>query len=251
MVVLLCSGWCGVQVFSAPVLLYQSVLIQPFLLLFLLFFSTSRFAVYEHNLLQLSSAQSLRSSPHLARRCHRKRSGHLRAPKTQRPSRPPLAFPYRRLYSSTSKLLCTLRGHLQDVNQVVVSLGGSRAISVPDGQTVRVWHIDNGAEQLVLRDHTSDAYGVAVPPDGNTTASASSDGTVKLWSTASGWYQATLTNHGGRAYEMAVHSWRESSNIIMTTMWVEWSLHLTEITWRTSGKKKKEWWYSRQTQAGC
>ena len=33
MVVLLCSGWCGVQVFSVPVLLYQSVLIQPFFII--------------------------------------------------------------------------------------------------------------------------------------------------------------------------------------------------------------------------
>ena len=50
-----------------------------------------------------------------------------------------------------------------------------------NGDTIRVWSLDNGSEQYSFNKHASAVTPIAVSPKGHTVASASVDGTILLW----------------------------------------------------------------------
>jgi WD40 repeat protein/serine/threonine protein kinase len=77
--------------------------------------------------------------------------------------------------------ILTLRGHTNEINEVVYSLDGHYLASSSDDQTVRVWDAADGRPLRTFRGHTHSAQGVSFSPDCRRLASSSLDGTVKIW----------------------------------------------------------------------
>ncbi|MBO1052359.1 MAG: hypothetical protein HEQ25_10280, partial [Dolichospermum sp. DET73] len=63
------------------------------------------------------------------------------------------------------RLLRTLSGHSGDVNAVAVTADGKWVISGSYDNTVKVWNLETGEEQLTLSGHSSWVYAVAVTAD--------------------------------------------------------------------------------------
>jgi len=78
----------------------------------------------------------------------------------------------------------TLKGHLDSVYSVAVSLDGSLIASASGDYTVRLWNTETGASVGAFEGHTNYAYTVCFSPDSSLVASGSRDASVRLWSTA-------------------------------------------------------------------
>ena len=89
-----------------------------------------------------------------------------------------------------ANLLLTLKGHINQVNNVVFSPDGKRLASVAFGRTikegaVKVWDAQTGQELLTLKGHTNVVSSVAFSPDGKRLASAGG-GRLKVWDAQTG-----------------------------------------------------------------
>ena len=69
---------------------------------------------------------------------------------------------------------------------------GKRVISGSSDNTVKVWNLETGVEQLTLTGHSSSVLAVAVTADGKRVISGSSDNTVKVWNLETGVEIATF-----------------------------------------------------------
>ena len=70
---------------------------------------------------------------------------------------------------------------LFDVTDVALDADGSRAYSVSEDGSLRVWDGRSGQALAVLHGHTGWVHSVAVSDDGETVATASNDSTVRVW----------------------------------------------------------------------
>jgi WD40 repeat protein len=75
----------------------------------------------------------------------------------------------------------TLRGHTDEVWQVVFSNDGTRLISVSDDRTARIWDVATGKQIGDPLKHDGPVWSVAMAPDGKIFATGSSDSTVSIW----------------------------------------------------------------------
>jgi WD40 repeat protein len=71
----------------------------------------------------------------------------------------------------------------------------SRRIASSDGQTVRVWDAETGAQLRQLRGHEDAVNSVAFSPDGRRIASCSGDRTVRVWDAQTGSELRQLRGH--------------------------------------------------------
>lgn len=73
-----------------------------------------------------------------------------------------------------------------DINRVVVTAAGQRAISASYDQTLKVWDLATGKCLQTLAGHSDSVTRVVVTPDEQLVISASSDQTLKVWNWATG-----------------------------------------------------------------
>jgi eukaryotic-like serine/threonine-protein kinase len=78
-----------------------------------------------------------------------------------------------------------LRGHVQDIEHVVVTPDGNYVITGSDDSTARVWKLADGTS-IELRGHHGPIETMTLSSDGKHLATAGTDGDVRLWEIASG-----------------------------------------------------------------
>ncbi|NER28350.1 MAG: hypothetical protein F6J89_12120, partial [Symploca sp. SIO1C4] len=85
------------------------------------------------------------------------------------------------LWSLEGKLLATLKGHQDQVNEVSFSPDGETIATASDDNTVKLWSKD-GTLNKTLGEHSDRVTSVSFSSDSQTLASVSEDKTVKIWS---------------------------------------------------------------------
>jgi WD40 repeat protein/methionine-rich copper-binding protein CopC len=128
-----------------------------------------------------------------------------------------------------------MRGtHLDIVNCVAYSPGGSLIASASRDGTIRLWRVSDGVLLRTLTGHTGSVNSVVFSPDGSLIASASSDRTIRLWRVSDGVLLRTLTGHTGDVNSVAfspdgsliasgsddrtVRLWRVSDGVLLRTL---------------------------------
>src|SRR4028119_1285081 len=101
-------------------------------------------------------------------------------------------------------LLRTLEGHSNSVNAVAVTADGKRAISGSSDNTLKIWDLTTGKEEVTLKGHNHWVNAVAVTEDGKRAISGSSDNTLKVWDLTTRDEQFTLTGHSDSVNAVAV-----------------------------------------------
>ena len=99
--------------------------------------------------------------------------------------------------------LQTLRGHNNNVYNLVFTPDGAQLFSSSGDLTIKLWDLESGQEIRTLTGHRHKVYGLALSPDGTLLASASADGLIKLWEVESGRELATLYSHSEFIYHLA------------------------------------------------
>ncbi|MBU0618365.1 MAG: serine/threonine protein kinase [Planctomycetes bacterium] len=80
----------------------------------------------------------------------------------------------------------TLRGHTDEVRDVVVSANGRRIYSASSDHTIRVWDAGTRREVATWSAHQETVCTLAVSPDGSRLASGGRDHMLRIWDTAGG-----------------------------------------------------------------
>ena len=92
-----------------------------------------------------------------------------------------------------------LKGHFGSVNAAAFSPDGSALASGSWDQTVKLWDIHSGREQMTFQGHSEGVVCLSFSPDGNLLASGSGErnmaGIVKVWSVSDGKERTTLKGH--------------------------------------------------------
>ncbi|HEY5923391.1 MAG TPA: protein kinase [Kofleriaceae bacterium] len=78
-----------------------------------------------------------------------------------------------------------LRGHIQDIEHVLVTPDGAYVITGSDDSTARVWKLADGTS-IELRGHDGPIETITLSSDGKHLATAGTDGDVRLWEIPSG-----------------------------------------------------------------
>ena len=106
-------------------------------------------------------------------------------------------FPFmnKRDNAATGQLLQTLTGHMDNVNSVAWSPGGTTLASGSSDNTVKIWNATTGQLLRTLTGHNADVWSVAWSPDGTTLASGGWDDTVQIWNADTGQAMQNLTGH--------------------------------------------------------
>jgi hypothetical protein len=84
------------------------------------------------------------------------------------------------IISGPTGFLRTLEGHTGEIRALAISADGRQALSGSVDNTMRLWNLESGKDQ-VFRGHLKQVWGVAFVPGGRYVLSASWDGTVKMW----------------------------------------------------------------------
>ncbi|KAJ1484583.1 WD40-repeat-containing domain protein [Baffinella frigidus] len=87
---------------------------------------------------------------------------------------------------SEMKMVCTLTGHMDEVDEVTFSPDGTRVVSASRDNTVKIWDVATGAEVCTMTGHSDNVLSIAFSPDGKRVVSGSKDNRVKLWDTTTG-----------------------------------------------------------------
>ena len=92
-----------------------------------------------------------------------------------------------RVYAvSSGEEIAVLRGHVDKVNSLDISLNDRFVASGSDDKTIRIWVMVYQKEVAVVRGHLDSVTSVAFSQNGKWLASGSKDESVGLWSMGSG-----------------------------------------------------------------
>lgn len=98
--------------------------------------------------------------------------------------------------------LGVLRGHQNEIRDVVFSPDARWLASAAEDNEIRIWDVAAHTPLHVLQGHTAGAYAVAFNAAGTLLASGATDGTVRLWDTSS-WKLIAVLKHGTKVYSVA------------------------------------------------
>jgi len=107
---------------------------------------------------------------------------------------------------ATGARVMHLKGHSRyQVNDLCLSVDGSRLYSAGDDRTVRVWDLEQGVCEMVLDDHSDPVSAVCESPDGERIFSAGGtqrkagggDSAIRLWDTQQFRLDLKLEGHTG------------------------------------------------------
>lgn len=107
---------------------------------------------------------------------------------------------------SGGKVAKVLSGHLNSINDLVISRDGRLIASGSKDKTVRLWSLRSGNLVHSLQGHTREVNSVALSPDQRTVVSASGDSTIKVWDTKTGALVETLMEHSNSVTSVAIDS---------------------------------------------
>ncbi|MGB3715042.1 MAG: protein kinase [Candidatus Promineifilaceae bacterium] len=93
------------------------------------------------------------------------------------------------------RVLNTLSGHEDMVNDLAFSPDGTRLATVSSNATAKIWDTETGQELLSLEGHEEWIGQVAYSPDGTFVATASDDSTARIWDAATGEVLLILDGH--------------------------------------------------------
>lgn len=99
-----------------------------------------------------------------------------------------------------------LNGHSNYVTSVAFSSDGSRIVSGSADNTVKIWDVKTGKEEMKLEGHTGWVRSVAISLDGSKVVSGSDDNTVKIWNLDTRKEEITLKGHTGEVWSVAFSS---------------------------------------------
>ena len=99
------------------------------------------------------------------------------------------------LDAGTGREVLVLRGHDDEVTDVVFSPDSTLLASSSDDETVRTWDARTGLPLLTFKGHTDAVYRLAFAPGGEHLVSAGRDHTVRVWEARTGRLVRTLYGH--------------------------------------------------------
>ncbi|MGD1914218.1 MAG: WD40 repeat domain-containing protein [Rivularia sp. (in: cyanobacteria)] len=108
------------------------------------------------------------------------------------------------------KLIRTLDGHKDGVNDVIISPDGKLFFTAGGtaesntNKVIKVWSMKTKKLLRTLKGHTLGITSLAIAPDGKTLASGSYDKTIKLWNPQTGKLIRTLTGHKSQVRSIAI-----------------------------------------------
>ncbi|MBW4679138.1 MAG: hypothetical protein KME19_03350 [Microcoleus vaginatus WJT46-NPBG5] len=85
-----------------------------------------------------------------------------------------------KLWNTEGKLLQTLKGHKDRINDLIFSLDGKSIITASDDSTVKLWTTLDGGLRKTFGEHGDAVKSIDLSPDGKMIATASDDQTVRL-----------------------------------------------------------------------
>ena len=117
--------------------------------------------------------------------------------------------------TETGKLLLTLSGHTDVVEDVAYSPDGTRIATASYDQTAKIWDALTGKDLLTLRGHSDAIIRINYSADGTRLATGSKDGTARVWDTTTGKQLFALSNGD---WVTGVHFSRDGTRILTTSL---------------------------------
>ena len=110
------------------------------------------------------------------------------------------------LTSPEGSLIRTLNGHNQPVTSLTITPDGRFVISGSRDNTLQVWDLEAGKEELTLMGHSGAVLSITTTIDGQWVISGSVDQTIKVWNLETGKERFTLKGHHSSVSTIAVTS---------------------------------------------
>jgi WD40 repeat protein len=101
------------------------------------------------------------------------------------------------------RLLATLEGHRDVVNEVAFSPDGKKIVTVSDDETARVWDAMSGRARFTLTGNWGRVLRGMFSPDGTRMVMSSVDQTARVWDMESGHLLVTLAGNWGGIRQLA------------------------------------------------
>ena len=116
-----------------------------------------------------------------------------------------LLLPFQRPnYNSRPALLRTLEGHEEDVMSVSITPDGTRAISISEDETLKVWDMENGECLRTIQTCRGEDDSVSITADGKIAIYGSSDGTLQVWELDSGACLGIMEGHNNEVSGVSI-----------------------------------------------
>ncbi len=106
--------------------------------------------------------------------------------------------------ANSDRLILTLQGHTEMVNEAIYSPDGTQIVSSSWDDSVRLWDAKTGTEVRRFSGHNGNTFGLAFTSDGKFLLTTSQDTTIRLWDVATGEELHRFTGHSDWIQEVAI-----------------------------------------------